>query len=81
MTTRISQTCLCVKTVVANFGEIYLGFKKASLSLKWESFSNILKIGTRFRGDIPISKHLNLISNVLNKFHLVSLPLFLCSLL
>ena len=81
MTTHISQTCLCVKTVVANFGEINLAFKKASLSLKWESFSNILKIGTRFRGDIPISQHLNLISNVLSKFHLVSIPLFLCSLL
>lgn len=81
MTTRISQICLCVKTVVANFGETYLAFKKASLSLKRESFSNILKIGTMFRGDIPISQHLNLISIVLNKFHLVSLPLFLCSLL
>ena len=34
MTIHMSQTCLYVKEVVANFGEIYLAFQKASLFLK-----------------------------------------------
>lgn len=33
MTIRISQTCLCVKEVVANFWEMFLAFQKAVLSL------------------------------------------------
>lgn len=36
MTIRISQTCLCVKKVVANFLEMFLAFQKAALSLKWK---------------------------------------------
>lgn len=45
MTIRISQTCFCVKEIVANFSEMFLAFQKASLSLKQESLTIILNIG------------------------------------
>lgn len=44
MTIRISQTCLCVKEVVANFFGDVFSFSE-SFSLKWKSFSKHPKPG------------------------------------